>query len=119
MPPLTDSLKSRGHQCLGPRRAAKESPKGAFSKNFRASNERPPVFHRNSAAQRAIVSRVTVPMLANANPLRFNSTIPSTATSYREEAETVTVCVTSALSVNDTRQVLDTHSRIGEEGANG
>jgi hypothetical protein len=31
----------------------------------------------------------------------------------------VTVCVTSAPSVNDTRQVLDTHPRIGEERAKG
>ena len=47
-------------------------------------------------------------MPPNANPLRLNSEIPRTAASYGDEAETVTVCVTLAPSVKDTRQVLDT-----------
>lgn len=37
------------------------------------------------------VNRVAAPMLANANPLRLNSAIPSAAASYNEEADTVTV----------------------------
>jgi hypothetical protein len=52
--------------------------------------------------------RVAGLMLPNAKPLRPNSAIPMTAASSSEEAETVTVCVTSAPSVNETRQVLDT-----------
>jgi hypothetical protein len=56
----------------------------------------------------ATVSRVAGPMLAKAKLLFLNSATPSAAASYSEDAETVTVCVMFAPSVNDTRQVLDT-----------
>jgi hypothetical protein len=46
-------------------------------------------------------------MLMNANPFPVNSATPSAAASYSDDAETVTVCVTLAPSVKETRQVLD------------
>ena len=58
----------------------------------------------------AILIRVAPLIPPNAKPLYLNSAIPRMAASYSDDADTVTVWVTSAPSVNDTRQMLDTTS---------
>jgi hypothetical protein len=62
----------------------------------------------------AILIRVAPLIPPNANPLFLNAAIPRMNASYSDDAETVTVCVTSGPSVNDTRQVLDTFLSTGE-----
>jgi hypothetical protein len=61
-----------------------------------------------------ILNFVTEPIPPNANPLFFSSAIPSAAGLEKRRGETMTVCVMLAESVNETRQVLDTISSVGE-----
>jgi hypothetical protein len=70
-----------------------------------------------AGATTATRSRVAGPTIASANPQRRNSAIPRAAASYSDDADTETVCVTPALSVNDTLHALDTINSIGEEMA--